>query len=105
MLKIADPEYFTQVLEFALANGCAKRLLERLTYLADYGGNPTFTTCTLQRDFAPYSFGFLIEKDGKPWFNGGLIYSGPDQPLNGGAPAFTVGIGIDSSTHGWSIHT
>jgi hypothetical protein len=34
-----------------------------------------------------------------------LIYFGPGQPLDGSAPALTVGIGIDSSAHGWSIHT
>ena len=43
--------------------------------------------------------------DGSRWFNGGLIYSGPGQPLDGSAPALTVGIGIDSSVHNWSVHT
>jgi hypothetical protein len=105
MIKINDPEHFAQVCEFALNHGCTRALVERLDWLAQYGGALDFATCTLYPDHAPHSFAFVIEKDGARWFNGGLIYSGPGQPLDGSAPALTVGIGIDDSTHGWSVHT
>lgn len=107
MIKFLDPEHFAQVLEFALQNKCAGQLGDKLDYLAHYGGNnPGENICELHKDFAPYSFEFLMKHpDGTRWFNGGLIYSGPGQPLDGSAPALTVGIGIDSSKHGWSIHT
>jgi len=104
MIKFEDPEHLAEVLKFAAENGCADKLADRLDYLARYGDGDN--TCHLHRDFAPHSFDFLMLKpDGSRWFNGGLIYSGPGQPLNGSAPALTVGIGIDSSKHGWSIHT
>lgn len=103
-LKIEDPEHFAEVLQFALATKSTEKLMERLDYLAHYS-DPS-TTCHLYRDSAPNSFGFAMKRHGSQfWFNGGLIYSGPGQPLNGSGPAFTVGIGVDNSVHGWSIHT
>lgn len=104
MIKFEDPEHFTEVLEFALHQGCQDKLMERLNYLATYGEGDN--VCHVHRDFAPHSFAFAMKRaDGRFWFNGGLIYSGPTQPLNGSAPALTVGIGVDSSKHGWSVHT
>jgi len=104
MIKFLDPEHFAQVLEFALQNKCAGQLGDKLDYLTHYGDGKN--TCAIYRDWAPNSFAFGIDRpDGTRWFNGGLIYSGPGQPLDGSAPALTVGIGIDSSKHGWSIHT
>jgi hypothetical protein len=104
MLKIVGEEHFAKVMEFALSNGCADKLIDRLAYLTQYHEGEN--TCYLHPDFAPNSFEFLMMKpDGTRWFNGGLIYSGPGQPLDGTGPALTVGIGIDSSKHGWSVHT
>ncbi len=104
MIEIKDPDHFIEAIKFAVANGCVDKLLERIDYLTDYAGGDN--TCCLHKDFAPLSFEFLMLKpDGTRWFNGGLIYSGPGQPLDGSAPALTVGIGVDSSQHGWSIHT
>jgi hypothetical protein len=104
MIKFEDPEHFARVLEFALQNKCIDKLSERLDYLAHYAGGEN--TCHIHRDWAPNSFSFAMRKpDSQFWFNGGLIYSGPGQPLDGSAPALTVGIGVDSSKHGWSIHT
>lgn len=65
------------------------------------------TRCTLFRDFAPYSFEFLMERsengrDYERWFNGGLIYQGPDVPADGSAPSLTVS--IDSKRNGWFVH-
>ena len=104
MIEFKDPEHFIEVLNFALAAKAADRLLERLEYLANYGEGDN--TCMLYRDWAPHSFAFAMNKpDSQLWFNGGLVYSGPGQPLDGSAPALTVGIGIDSSKHSWSVHT
>ena len=103
-LKIEDPDHFAEIVEFAVANKCFEKLMERLDYLGHYSDQAT--TCHLYRDSAPRSFAFVMRgHGGQPWFNGGLIYSGPGQALNGSGPAFTVGIGIDSSVHGWSVHT
>ena len=103
-LKIEDPAHFATVFEWAVANKCHDKLMQRLDYLGHYSDEAT--TCRLYKDFAPNSFEFLMERaDGTRWFNGGLVYSGPTQPLDGSAPALTVGIGIDSSVHGWSVHT
>jgi hypothetical protein len=104
MIEIEDPNYFTKVMDFALENNCASKLLERLEYLTSYHEGEN--TCVLFKDWAPHSFSFyMLRPDGSRWFNGGLIYSGPDQPLDGSFPALTVGIGIDSSKHSWSVHT
>ena len=104
MIKIEEPNYFAEVMQFALASGCADKLTERLSYLSQYHEGEN--TCHIYKDWAPHSFAFAMKKpDSSFWFNGGLIYSGPGQPLDGSAPALTVGIGIDSSRHGWSVHT
>lgn len=104
MINIHCPEHLIQIFKFAAQVGAADRLAERLEFLARFGDQNNI--CELYRDGAPYSFSFLMRHpSGAPWFNGGLIYSGPGQPLDGSAPALTVGIGIDSSQHGWSIHT
>jgi hypothetical protein len=103
-LKIDCQEHFAEVTQFALQNGCLLKLAERLDYLAKYGGGDNI--CHLHYDWAPHSFAFVMcHSDGMPWFNGGLIYSGPGQPLDGSFPALTVGIGIDASSHSWSVHT
>lgn len=107
---------FIEVVKFAAENNLLDNFLDKLDYLRTYANREgcTYakdegkdTRCTLYADFAPYSFEFGIQKfDGKEWsgwFGGGLIYSGPEQPLNGSGPAFTVGIGTPKV--GWSIHT
>ncbi len=104
MIEFKDPEHFLSVLKWAAEHDCATKLAERLNYLATYANGDNI--CELYRDFAPHSFEFLMKHaDGSRWFNGGLIYSGPSQPLNGSAPALTVGIGVDNSQHNWSVHT
>jgi hypothetical protein len=52
-------------------------------------------------DFAPLSFYFEIDKDGKLWMAGGLIFHGYDGG-SGGAPSFAVTV---QPERGWSIHT
>lgn len=104
MIEFNEPTHLLETLKFAAEVGAASNLIERLEYLANYAGGGS--TCKLFKDFAPHSFEFTIYRpDGSRWFDGGLIYSGPGQPLDGSAPALTVGIGTDSSKHSWSVHT
>ena len=104
MIEFKCPDHLATVMAFAAQAGCVDKLGERLNYLANYGDGTN--RCEIHYDWAPNSFAFMMcHPDGTHWFNGGLIYSGPSQPLNGSAPALTVGIGIDSSVHGWSVHT
>ena len=104
MIVFKDPEHLASVLRFAVENDCTDKLCERLNYLAKYQDGQNM--CEVYSDWAPHSFAFvMLRPDGTRWFNGGVIYSGPGQPLNGSAPALTVGIGVDSSKHGWSVHT
>ena len=104
MMTVHDPAHLRGVIDFALKNNCLFKLAERLEYLDKYSDGSN--TCHLHPDFAPNSFAFAMERaDGSRWFNGGLIYSGPEQPLDGSAPALTVGVGIDNSKHSWSVHT
>lgn len=121
-------ERFLEVMKFAAENNLLTNLIGQLSYLNDYANREgcTYdksraknTRCTLYNDFAPMSFRIEMEKChkwsdnpelmaklGGKWehfFVGGLIYSGPDQPLNGTAPALTVS--LDPRKVGWSIHT
>jgi hypothetical protein len=105
--KLAD------TLEFALNNGCAPQLIDRLQYLANYGNDPEATDThkddrfqvQLHADWADYSFAFLIQRragDGE-WanlMNGGLIYHGPAQSRDPLAVEATP-----SNDHHWSLHT
>lgn len=97
--------YLREVKEFARSQGLLEQLEGHLARLQNYSDN---SVVELYKDFAPHSFSFLIKvrgKDGRyhPWINGGLIYSGPTQPLDGSFPALTVSLG--TPTHGWSVHT
>lgn len=86
-----------------------KQLWEQLEYLRNYSDRKT--RCKLWKDFAPYSFYFVmetLEDNGagpvwERWFNGGLIFHGPhDRGGDGGAPTFSVNL----TPHlGWSVHT
>jgi hypothetical protein len=101
-LKIQNEEYFLAVKQFAAKVGLLEQLEEKLLYLQNYAGG----TCeaVLYKDFAPYSFEFILRKNGQTWFNGGLIYHGPhDNFGDGSAPTFSVSLGQKEA--GWSIHT
>ena len=104
MIKSFNDEHLAAVKAFAESVGALPQLEDKLDYLANYGDGDM--TCELHADWAPHSFAFAMTRpDGSRWFNGGLIYSGPGQPLDGSFPALTVGIGVDSSKHSWSVHT
>lgn len=117
MIEIKCPEHFRDVVAFAAKVGALDQFMGRVLYLGAYAlqsRNIADVKAELFRDDAPHSFAFVIYAAKKPlhrggawerWFNGGLIYSGPGQPLDGSAPAFTVGIGTDPAVHSWSVHT
>lgn len=105
---------FLEAMKFAAENNCLNELISQLNYLntyADARKSEGFETeCILYKDFAPLSFTFQMRKrwrDGtlENWFHGGLIYSGPGQPLDGSAPALTVSLEKSTNKHTWSVHT
>lgn len=110
MLNIIDSDYFNEVKEFAEKVGKEENLKEKLDYLSTFAdhNNEGLTRCDLYKDFAPYSFYFVInrkDKDGEfqGWINGGLIFhSSHDGFGSGAAPTLAVTL---NPTDGWSIHT
>ena len=104
MLSIKDQEYFDAVKEFAEKIGKKDQLQQQLDYLANYGGEGA-TECVLFRDFAPYSFSFVMHKlPNKEFkFNGGVIFHGKhDGGGNGSFPTLSVCL---EEADGWEIHT
>lgn len=102
-----------------IGRGLLDQLNSQLRYLANYSNGEGCihdvaegkdTKCDLHPDLAPHSFSFVMFKREGPtkpwmfWFNGGLIYQGPDQPADGSAPSFTVSVGTEMKT-GWFVHT
>lgn len=103
MITIHDPNHFIEVIRFAFAVDALDKFRERLDYLNQYADGRC--NCHLHKDFAPHSFEFVMHReDGTRWFNGGLIYSGPGQPMDGSAPAMTVSLSRESG-HNWGVHT
>lgn len=103
--------------ELGLWKGTKCSLFRKLVYLATYANRRGCshdrkkplggTRCVLYRDWAPLSFSFRIERrdlngEWVHWFNGGLIYSGPDVPLDGSMPSLTVSL---TPYTGWGVHT
>lgn len=64
MLEIQDPEHHAQVLEFAKKTSREAQLQDKLDWLANYAchGDSTKTRCKLYKDFAPYSYYFVMER-------------------------------------------
>lgn len=110
MIEVTDQDYFNSVMNFAEKANKVDNLREKLDYLGSYADheNTGLTKCLLYKDWAPYSFEFvMLRRDSngeyKRWFNGGLIFHGNhDGGGNGGAPTFSVCL---TPTDGWSIHT
>lgn len=119
MLVIENQEHFDDVVAFAKNVGLYEdpgdknnALANRLAYLEKYGSKNDDGTNRMRvrlfRDFAPHSFGFVIEQKSADdtWsrlFEGGLIYHGPhDGNGSGAGPTFAVTL---EPTVGWSIHT
>lgn len=116
MLEVKCPEYLEEVRAFARTLGLEDQLQSRLDYLSHYGhaGDAAVPeseqpVCVLCSDFAPHSFAFELYRPdpaaegGRRFrFNGGIIFQGPNNPANGGAPSFTVSLAEGT---GWFIHT
>ena len=117
MLIIEDQKYFDEVVAFAKDAGLYENekndsLKNRLDYLAKYGGKKSDgtdkTRVRLFKDFAPRSFGFVIESetsDGEwsTWFHGGLLFHGHhDGNGSGAAPTLAVTL---MPVVGWAVHT
>jgi hypothetical protein len=112
VLLIEDQNHFDVVVAHAKKLGMYDKNAEnngslagRLEYLEKYGGDKM--RVKLFKDFAPFSFGFVIEqKHGDGWqhvFTGGLIFHGPQDGLGSGSgPTFSSTV---TPTIGWSIHT
>lgn len=99
--------YLKETVEFAQEIEKIDDLKDKLEYLGTYGNRNT--RCKLSKDFAPYSFSFLMEiqkpkeKGWSPYFNGGLIYHGEhDGGGDGGRPSYSVNL---EKKHGWTVHT
>ena len=102
-------KYLETVKAFAKSIGKEEILQKRLDYLDTYacGDDKEKTRCKLFKDFAPYSFEFEMQaraNDGgyRYWFNGGLIYYGPNE--DGVSGQYSVRIG-DTREVDWTINT
>ena len=110
MLEIHESAqaHFDNVKVFAERRGLTEKLQVRLDWLGDYAchGDTGKTKCILYRDFAPYSFEFVMlirNKKGEyeRWFNGGLIYFG-----KGDTGVDTqLSVRFDNSGEDFEIHT
>src|SRR6185312_7618016 len=109
MLVIDCHDHLEAVRAFARSVGAEAQLQDRLDYLASYGARDAedeAVRCRLRKDFAPHSFTFVMERQlayggYKPWFVGGLIYSGPDAPPSGVSSALSVSLSATPRDHSW----
>ena len=109
-LQIRDQQHYEEIVAFADRVGLRQQLDDKLLYLDGYAenGEPGKSRCILARDFAPYSFGFVMQvKDSsgeyRTWFQGGVIFHGHHD--NGGDGSYpTLAVSLSPGT-GWQIHT
>lgn len=95
----SDEKYFDKVLAFAQETKQVESLRNAISRLGRDENDELF----LYKDFAPYSFEFVLKRKGEALFNGGIIYHGShDGGGNGDAPTYSVSL---SPTQGWSVHT
>lgn len=115
--------YMESVRAFAKERGIEAKLQERLDYLDTYacrfddgegneGVDRERTKCVLYKDFAPYSFEFVMLKvkdsggtrllEPWMWFNGGLIYHGQG---SSGAEFPELSVRLGDTDEDWGIHT
>lgn len=100
--NVINEPHFEEVVSFGHKSGRIASLLgcfEQLNRLA----RNLRASLTLFPDFAPYSFYWTLQRDGKQVYNGGVIFHGAhDRGGDGGAPTFSVCL---TATDGWAIHT
>jgi hypothetical protein len=121
MLIIENQAHFDEVVAFAKRSGkyepavgeegnsCLK---SRLDYLESYGGKGEDSESQMRvrlfKDFAPYSFGFVMEQRGTDGqyqhvLTGGLLFHGTiDGYGSGQGPTLSVTL---TPVDGWAIHT
>jgi hypothetical protein len=126
-ILITDAVKLRQMIVFACNNQCERDLGHALIRLflscttdmvERQDGPPSFeesagdTLALIGSDFAAHSLRFAVIENGsaqirggKCVYNGGFIYEGPGQPLNGSFPALTVSLSSNPNKHSWSIHT
>ena len=112
MLKVMCEEHLAAVRAHADALGAQARqsLEEQLSYLEHFAGDTC--ECELSKDFAPWSFSFVLYKvlegqERRRWFNGGLIYYGPRES-GVGAPQLSVSLNVFTDAGAkarWEVHT
>lgn len=118
MLQLLDDpgllRHFNEVVAFANKMGLLGQLIGQLHYLDTYSHHPQTpertTRCELMQDFAPHSFRFIMyRREMTPeglkeefWFNGGLIYQGPESPSGGAFPSLSVSL---ADGVGWFVNT
>ena len=94
-------EKWEEVVQFARENYCVPALARAIFNLC---GRNNWRT-VLYTDFAPLSFGWGWFDGAEFRMGGGLIYSGPGQPLDGTGPALTVSLSQPSEKHSWTMHS
>jgi hypothetical protein len=121
MLIVEDQAHLDEVIAFAKKSGKYQPaeaeesnhyLKNRLDYLENYGGKDAQGESRMRvrlfKDFAPHSFGFVIEGRGADGqyqrvLTGGLLFHGcVDGYGSGSAPTFSVTM---TPVDGWQIHT
>lgn len=110
MLQVTCPEYLEEVRKFADSQGIRHKLEEQLDHLS--GPHTGTNKCVLGKDFAPYSFSFLLMRkkpypnptdEYEPLYNGGIIfYAGEESGVGG--PQFSVTLSGRKDAR-WEIHT
>jgi hypothetical protein len=91
---------------------CTNDMVERSDGAPSFEESAGDTLALIGSDFAAHSLRFAVmengsayTRDGKCVYNGGFIYEGPGQPLNGSFPALTVSLSSNPNKHSWGIHT
>src|SRR5262249_9289932 len=103
MLSIRCPDEFRAAIRKARELGGNARASLKLC-LQRLGSGPD-CVCELYKDFAPFSFYFVLKRNGKTLFNGGVIFHGRhDGGGNGSAPTFSVSLSSERGER-WEIHT
>ena len=97
--------FLQEVRDFADSIQMRDQLEKQLAYLESFGTRET--RCRLHKDWAPQSFGFVLEirqnGEWKHWLTGGLLFHrAHDRGGDGGPPTFSVSL---TPSTGWQIHT
>lgn len=106
-IQIDNQAHYDRVLEFARKRGLSAQLEQLLDYLRTYADHEQTGACVvhLQWDYAPASFSLLWERNGRPWFSGGLIFHGSQEGWGNDSHVDPLSVRISADENPWSIHT